>query len=114
MNDEVRCPRCGGAANDGVGCRHLRWKPERGGPVEFAKFVVVTSPYTSGRGFVAASIPETWWESEYDWLLERILTRLDVINGHCFGDPIDLDRLCIDIWHEFAPDPERVIEPRAP
>ncbi len=49
-----------------------------------------------------------WWESQYDWLLKRIVTRLDVIEGHCFGSPAELDRLCLDIWQRFSPEPERV------
>ena len=113
MNADVRCPRCGQGVNEG-GCRHLRWIPKRGGPADFARYVISTSPYTEGRGFQPKSIPSTWWESEEEWLFERILSRLDVLEGYCFGDPVDLDRLCLDIWHRFAPDPERVISPQTP
>ncbi|MCH7718188.1 MAG: hypothetical protein IIB21_01850 [Chloroflexi bacterium] len=39
--------------------------------------------------------------------MERILLRLDVVDGYCFGDPADLDLLCLDVWHRFAPEPKR-------
>ena len=107
MSVDVRCPRCGQGVEGKAGCRHLRWTPDRGGPVEFTKYVLETSPYTEGRGFHAGSIPSTWWEPRLDWLLERILIRLDVVDDYCFGDPVDLDLLCLDVWHRFAPEPER-------
>ena len=107
MNDDVRCPRCGQGAEREAGCRHLRWTPDRGGPVEITKYVLETSPYTEGRGFHAGSIPSAWWEQRRDWLLERVLTRLDVVDGYCFGDPVDLDLLSLDVWHLFAPEPDR-------
>lgn len=112
MTMEVRCPRCGQVAERRRGCQHLRWVPERGGPVEFAQHVVKTSPYTGRRGFSPGDIPSVWWESHHDWLLERILARLDVIDGYCFADPADLDHLCLDIWHLFAPETERAGLPR--
>ncbi len=111
---DVRCPRCGQDAEEGSGCRHLRWAPERGGPIEFAKSVLVSSPCTKGSGFEAASIRREWWESHHEWLLERIMARLDVADGYCFGDPVEIDRLCLDIWHRFAPEPERAAPPREP
>jgi hypothetical protein len=93
-------------------CVHLRWTPDRGGPIDFAKFVVQTSPYTERRRQQPGRIPQAWWEQHYDWLLDRIHVRLDVADGYCFGDAADLDGLCMDIWHEFAPEPERSL-PRA-
>lgn len=61
-----------------------------------------------------ADIPSGWWESQHDWLLERILARLAVADGYCFGEPVDLDRLCMDIWHRYAPEPERAGPRREP
>ncbi len=114
MSIDVRCPRCGEVVEGDDGCRHLRWVPRRGGPIDFAKRVVETSPYTAGRGFIASRLPEEWWESQHDWLLDRIVTRLDVVDGYCFGDPAELDRLCLDIWERFAPQPEPAGPPRMP
>lgn len=114
MNADVRCPRCRQAVQEGGGCRHLRWVPKLGGPIDFAKFAVRSSPSTERRGFSASSIPAGWWEAHHDWLLERITVRLDVVDGYCFGEPVDMDRLCLDIWHEFAPEPEPTGPPRMP
>lgn len=88
-------------------CRRLYWTPQRGGPLDFAKFAIETSPYTKRRGFSVKRIFPTWWESQQDWLLERILRHPDVVHGYCFGEPVDLDRLCMDIWHRHSPEPER-------
>ncbi len=107
MSKPINCPQCGLGVEGTAGCPHLRWTPNRGSPIELAKHVLQSSPYTKGRGFSADSIPESWWEPQQDWLLERIFARLDVVGGFCFGDLVDLDRLCMDIWHAFAPDPER-------
>ena len=106
MTSNVRCPRCGMAADGWTGCQHLRWAPQRGGPLEFAKAVLAARPITQGSGLRASTIPQEWWESQYDWLLDRITVRLDVVDGYCFGDPVELDRLRLDIWHQFAPQPE--------
>jgi hypothetical protein len=40
-------------------------------------------------------------------LLERIPARLCVADGYVFGDWSDLDMLCMDVWHRFAPEPSR-------
>lgn len=108
MNDAIRCPRCAQSVREVERCRHLRWAPEQGDPLAFAKFAVKTSPCTAARGARPTSISLAWWESQYDWLLERIVTRLDVIGGYCFADPAALDRLCLDIWHRFESEPEHV------
>ena len=107
MNNAVTCPRCQLGVEGTAGCQHLRWTPDRGSPVEFAKHIVQSSPYTKGRGFRPDSIPPSWWETKQDWLLDRILARLDVAGGYCFGDIADIDGLCMDIWHEIAPDADR-------
>ncbi len=114
MSIEVRCPRCGQAVSEASGCRHLRWEPKRGGPVAFAQSVIRSSPTTSGGGHRPSSISSAWLESQQDWLLERISTRLDVIDGYCFGEPAEADLLCLDIWRRFAPEPERASIPRTP
>lgn len=107
MTSDVRCPRCGMGVDQGTGCRHLRWVPGRGNPIDFAKSVLAARPITEGDGLTAGAIGQEWWESQYDWLLDRIMVRLDVVDGYCFGDPVDLDRLRLDIWHRFAPQADR-------
>ncbi len=107
MTSGVRCPRCGQAAEKRGGCLHLRWVPGRGDPIDFAKSVIASRPFAEDSGFKVGSIPQEWWESEFEWLMDRLETRLDVIDGYCFGEAVDLDRLRLDIWHRFAPQPER-------
>jgi hypothetical protein len=86
--------------------------PRRGDPIDFAKSVVAANPYTDGSGLNAGSIPQEWWESQFDWLMDRITIRLDVVDGYCFGEPVDLDRLRLDIRHRFAPQPDRPDPPK--
>ncbi len=103
----VSCTRCGREIVDKIGCRHLRWTPERGGPIDFARYVVHTSPYTQARGLKSMTIPQRWWEVHFDWLLERIEAHMDVHEGFVFGETSDLDLLCMDLWHKIAPEPTR-------
>lgn len=104
MNSDTRCPRCNHPAAEEPACRHLRWRPERGGPVEFARSIVADR---AASGSPSASIPQGWLESQYDWLLHQITVRIDVVDGYCFADPGELDRLWLDIMHRFAPEPAR-------
>jgi hypothetical protein len=109
MDERIACPHCGHEIVDRMaGCRHLRWTPDRGGPIDFAMYVVFNSPYTSGRGLRAIDIPTKWWEEQYEWLLDRVSTRLSVVDGYVFGEMVDIDLFCMDIWHRFAPEPARV------
>jgi hypothetical protein len=94
-----------------VGCRHLRWAAEQGGPLDFVRHVLETSPYTEGRGLSASSIPDSWLEAHFDWVLQRIEARVDVEDGYCYSELVDLDLLCMDIWHAFAPEPARAAPP---
>jgi len=75
--------------------------PVRGGPIEFAKSVLAATPR---EGLRVSSIPAEWWEAEFNWLLDRIMARLDVVDGYCFGDQDEVDRLCMDIWHRLTTD----------
>ncbi len=104
MTGEVKCPRCGQPASERPPCRHLRWFPQRGGPIEFARSIVADR---STQRLVPTNIPRDWWESQYDWLLERITTRIDVIDGYCFALPGELDLLRLDIKHRYTPGPDR-------
>lgn len=113
MTNGVCCPICGQAAQERGGCRHLRWTPRRGDPIDFAKSVVAANPGTDGSGFNPSSITQEWWESQFDWLMDRITARIEVLDGYCFGDPVDLDRLRLDIRHRFAPQPDRLDPPKA-
>jgi hypothetical protein len=111
VNDNRNCPRCGQQIFFQVGCRHLLWAAEQGGPLEFIRHVLEASPYTEGRGLEASAIPDSWLEERYDWLLERIDARVHIEDGYCFGELVDLDLLCMDVWHAFAPEPVRTGPP---
>ena len=104
MNDDIRCPRCAQPAAQKPACNHLRWRPERGGPIDFAKSILREKPVPGMR---ASSIPVGWWESQHEWLLDRITTRIEVIDGYCFADSGEMDRLWLDLKHKLAPEPER-------
>jgi hypothetical protein len=95
----VTCPKCQQAVKANRGCRHLRWTPARGGPIEFAKSLLAAKPR---EGVSAARILAAWWEAEFDWLLDRILARVEVIDGYCFAEQDAVDRLCIDIWNRLS------------
>jgi hypothetical protein len=99
----VICPYCRASVTNGNFCRHLRWTPARGGPIEFARWVVANNPYTARRALSARRIPSEWWEREFDWLMGRLRLRLHVADGYCFSELVDLDLLCMDIWHHFEP-----------
>lgn len=114
MTSGVCCPQCGQAAQERGGCRHLRWVPRRGNPIDFAKSVVASRPFAEDKSFTVSSIPQEWWEAQFDWLMDCIEMRFDVIDGYCFGDAVDLDLLRLDIWHRFAPQPERAGPGRTP
>lgn len=107
MSTGVRCPRCGLSVSGQAGCQHLCWTPNRGGLVEFAKSVLYSSPVTKRRGSRPGEIPPAWWQEHRDWLLGQVAFRLDALEGYCFGDLSEIDRLCMDIWHRFAPEPAR-------
>ena len=110
MNSDIQCPRCGQPAAERRACRHLRWRPQHGGPIDFAKSLVADP---DAPRLVSAEVPDAWWESQYDWLFERITARTDVVQGYCFADPGELDSLRLDIKHRLATSPP-VDEPPAP
>ena len=104
---EVRCPICGQMNAWMRYCSHVRWQFDQGGPVDFARFAIETSPYIHGRGFEPSIIPEMWWTEKADWLVDQVLLRFDATDGYVFGYLGDLDILSKDIWQEFRPDPAR-------
>ncbi|MBI5289444.1 MAG: hypothetical protein HY873_10790 [Chloroflexi bacterium] len=103
----VRCPICAQPNEAMRYCRHVRWTFDQGGPLEFARFAVETSPYVSARGHSAREIPKAWWEEKGDWIVEKVLLHLDASDGYVFGELSDLDLLARDVWREFQPEPER-------
>ena len=104
---EVRCPACGQMNAAMRYCRHVRWTFDQGGPIEFARFAIETSPYVQARGFKSSVIPRTWWEEHGDWVVEQVLLHFDAVDGYVFGDVAGMDLLARDIWLCFRPDPVR-------
>jgi hypothetical protein len=98
-----RCPICGRTASKGL-CRHVRWSFDQGGPVEFGRFALESSPYVRGRGHRPGDIPESWWLIYGDWIIDQIGYRLRIGDAHVFGELADLDALARDIWKKFQPD----------
>ncbi len=103
----VRCPICAQPNEPMRYCRHVRWTFDQGGPLEFARFALETSPYTHARGHSSRDIPKAWWEEKGDWLVDKVLLHFDAADGYVFGELSDLDLLARDMWREFQPEPER-------
>lgn len=100
----VRCPFCGRGNISTRRCRHVRWTFDLGGPIEFAQHAVEVSPYTSGRGYSLAEIPDPWWNIHGEKVLELIDLHFGVDEGFVFGDLVDLDILARDIWRIIHPE----------
>ena len=88
-------------------CRHVRWTFDQGGPLDFARFAVETSPYVSARGFKSSDIPNLWWNEHEGWVVEQVLLHFDAADGYVFGEIADLDLLARDVWKQFRPDSVR-------
>jgi hypothetical protein len=103
----VRCPVCAQPNQRMRYCRHVRWTFDQGGPLDFARFAVETSPYVRARGHKVSDIPSFWWDERGEWVVDRVMLHFDASNGYVFGELSDLDLLARDIWKAFHPDPER-------
>lgn len=103
----VRCPICGQDNLTTQWCRHVRWTFDQGGPVEFARYALETSPYTHARGFKVGDIPARWWDQHGEWLVDLVTTRFHAEDGYVLGHVSDLDLLARDVWKEFRPEPVR-------
>ncbi len=103
----VRCPICAQLNEPMRYCRHARWTFDQGGPLDFARFAIETSPYVTARGFKSSDIPNLWWNERAEWVVERVLLHFDAADGYVFGDLAGMDLLARDIWKEFHPDPVR-------
>ena len=102
----VRCPFCSQENRPGHHCRHVRWTFDQGGPLDFARFCLVHSPYVYGRGHKPTEVPASWWTAHGDWLVEEITLRFHAGEGYVFGDLATIDVLARDIWKRFCPDDE--------
>jgi hypothetical protein len=103
----VPCPICGTPNKTGITCPHQRWTFNRGGPLDFARFALETSPYIRNGGHDARQITTAWLEAHGDWIVDRVLSRLQAIDGYVFGELNDIDHIARDIWKAFSPDPNR-------
>ncbi|HYM16647.1 MAG TPA: hypothetical protein VEZ14_13915 [Dehalococcoidia bacterium] len=104
---EVRCPICGLMNAWMRYCPHVRWTFDQGGPLDFARFAIETSPYIRGRGYEPSVIPDMWFNAQGEWIVEQVQLHFDAIDGYVFGHIGDLDVLTMDIWQLFRPDPAR-------
>lgn len=103
----VRCPLCAHGNTPGQQCRHVRWTFDQGDPIDFARFAMATSPYTSARGFKVGDIPSFWWDERGEWVVEQVLLHFEAADGYVFGEIAHLDLLSRDVWKAFLPDPVR-------
>lgn len=103
----ARCPLCGHENRYLNYCRHVRWTFDQGGPIDFARYALETSPYVYGRYANPRDIPHGWWEQNGEWLLESLELRFHVGEGYVFGELAALDLIARDIWKRFRPDVER-------
>jgi hypothetical protein len=103
----VRCPICAHSNAPGLYCRHVRWTFDQGDPIDFARFAMETSPYTSARGFSLRDIPQFWWDENMEWVVDQVMLHFEAIDGLVFGDLADLDLMSRDVWKAFRPDPVR-------
>lgn len=103
----VRCPICAYPNEPRRMCRHVRWTFEQGGPIDFAKFALETSPYVQARGHASGEIPRRWWEEHGDFVVDQVLLHFDASDGFVFGELKDVDLLARDIWREYHPETER-------
>lgn len=103
----VRCPICAQLNEPGRLCKHVRWTFDQGDPLEFARFVLDTSPYVRARGHSSSEIPKIWWERQGEWIVEKVMVHFDASDGYVFGEHKDLDMLAREIWREFHPEAER-------
>ena len=103
----VRCPICAHPNAVDAYCRHIRWTFDLGDPMDFARYAMETSPYTSARGFALRDISQFWWDENIEWVVDQVMIHFEAIDGLVFGDVADLDLLSRDIWRAFRPDPVR-------
>jgi hypothetical protein len=104
---EARCPICTQVNRDRDICRHMRWTFDQGGPLDFARFALESSPYIRGAGGKARDITTKWLEEHGDWIVDRVALRFDAVDGYVFGELSSLDNLARDIWQAYHPAPER-------
>jgi hypothetical protein len=103
----VRCPLCAQMNEARRFCKHVRWTFDQGGPIEFTRFALETSPYVRARGHRASDIDAAWFELNGDWVVERVLVHFEAVDGFVFGELSNLDNLARDVWKQFRPDIER-------
>ena len=104
--DPVRCPICAHPNEPMRYCRHVRWTFDQGGPIEFARFALETSPYVQARGGKPRDIPKNWWDEKGPWIVDMVMIHLDAFEGYVFGELSDVDMLARDLWRDFHPEPE--------
>jgi hypothetical protein len=103
----IRCPICAHGNVPGAQCRHVRWTFDQGDPMDFVRFAMETSPYTSARGFNLRDISQFWWDENIEWVVDQVMIHFEAIDGLVFGELAHLDLLARDIWKGFRPDPVR-------
>jgi len=103
----VRCPICGRANAPMQYCRHVRWTFDQGDPLEFARFALVTSPYTHARGYKIDDIGGVWWNEHGQWVVDLVLDHFQAHDGYVFGEIVNLDDVARKVWQAFRPETAR-------
>ena len=105
--ETVRCPFCAAAVASMQYCRHVRWTFDQGDPIDFARFALETSPYTTARRFSLRDVPKLWWDENVEWVVDLVMLHFEAADGYVFGELADLDLLARDFWKAVHPDPVR-------
>lgn len=103
----ARCPICGHAAQSEWLCKHVRWTFDQGDPMDFARHVVKSSPYTAGCGLRPSDVNPAWWSANGERVFDLITLHFEAAGGYVFGDLKDVDLLARDIWRMHTPEQER-------
>lgn len=103
----VRCPICAQPNAPMQHCRHVRWTFDQGDPIDFAHFAMETSPYTKARGFSVPSVPQFWWDTNVEWVVDQVMLHFEAVDGYVFGEVAHLDLLARDLWKSIYPESVR-------
>lgn len=103
----VRCPNCGRENERMRYCRHVRWTFDQGGPIEFARFALETSPYTRARGYSTPDVDKALVADNADWIVDQVMLHFDAGDGYVFGELGNLDNFARIVWNHLHPEPER-------
>ena len=101
----VRCPFCGAPNTANGQCRHVRWTFERGGPLDFARYLLGASPLTARLGRSAGEVSSQWLQQHGEQVMDLIALHFGIDEGFVFGDLGQMDLMARDLWrlHDGEP-----------